>query len=204
MESRRKVVPDKIDPSKCKFIYNSKTYDEIGIVRGECDVSLGFMSSLFDGSPSKFYEVENFKNMTIKQFFKRRDQFAFECDVYYAFIFNIKNIQKIYRSENIIEIDGKRFAKYRGMASQDVVEDYDLYDGTKKNLFVEGDNTLIPIIENKTIEDIVYDFTNGLRSSMSYLGFRNIEDMRGGLWNNTIQAVRNSPNSMYEGFAHGK
>jgi len=28
--------------------------------------------------------------------------------------------------------------------------------------------------------------------------------MRGGLWNNTIQAVRNSPNSMYEGFAHGK
>ena len=106
--------------------------------------------------------------------------------------------------ENIIEVDGKRFAKYRGMASQDVVQDYDLYDGTKKNLFVVGDNTLIPIIENKSIEDIVYDFTNGLRSSMSYLGFRNIQDMRGGLWNNTIQAVRNSPNSMYEGFAHGK
>jgi IMP dehydrogenase len=106
--------------------------------------------------------------------------------------------------ENIIEIDGKRFAKYRGMASQDVVEDYDLYDGTKKNLFVEGDNTLIEIIEDKTIDDIVYDFTNGLRSAMSYLGFRNLQDMRGGLWNNTIQAVRNSPNSMYEGFAHGK
>lgn len=106
--------------------------------------------------------------------------------------------------ENIVEIDGKRFAKYRGMASQDVVEDYDLHDGTKKNLFVEGDHTLIPIIENKSIEDIVYDFTNGLRSAMSYLGFRNLQDMRGGLWNNTIQAVRNSPNSMYEGFAHGK
>jgi hypothetical protein len=28
--------------------------------------------------------------------------------------------------------------------------------------------------------------------------------MRGGLWLNKIQAVRNSPNSMYEGFAHGK
>jgi hypothetical protein len=28
--------------------------------------------------------------------------------------------------------------------------------------------------------------------------------MRGGLWTNKIQAVRNSPNSMYEGFAHGK
>ena len=106
--------------------------------------------------------------------------------------------------ENIIEVDGKRFAKYRGMASQDVVEDYDLYDGTKKNLFVEGDNTLIPIIENKSIEDVVYDFTNGLRSAMSYLGFRKLQDMRGGLWDNTIRAVRNSPNSMYEGFAHGK
>ena len=83
--------------------------------------------------------------------------------------------------ENIIEEKGKRYFKYRGMASKDVVEDYELYDGSKKNLFVEGDNTLIPIIENKTIEDIVYDFTNGLRSSMSYLGFSNIEEMRGGL-----------------------
>jgi IMP dehydrogenase len=106
--------------------------------------------------------------------------------------------------ENIIEKDGKRYAKYRGMASQDVVEDYELHDGTKKNLFVEGDNTLIPIIENKTIEDVVYDFANGLRSAMSYLGFRTIDEMRGGLWTDKIQAVRNSPNSMYEGFAHGK
>jgi IMP dehydrogenase len=113
-------------------------------------------------------------------------------------------LSEVVDEENIVEIDGKRFAKYRGMASQDVVEDYDLHDGTKKNLFVEGDHTLIPIIENRSIEDTVYDFTNGLRSSMSYLGFRNLQDMRGGLWNNTIQAVRNSPNSMYEGFAHGK
>lgn len=106
--------------------------------------------------------------------------------------------------ENIIEKDGKRFARYRGMASRDVVEDYDLYDGSKKNLFVEGDATLIEINENKTIEDVVYDFANGLRSAMSYLGFRNLKDMRGGIWTNKIIAVRNSPNSMYEGFAHGK
>lgn len=106
--------------------------------------------------------------------------------------------------EDIVEKDGKRFAKYRGMASKDVVEDYELYDGTKKNLFVEGDNTLIPIIEDKTLEDVIYDFANGLRSAMSYLGFRDLKNMRGGLWTNKIQAVRNSPNSMYEGFAHGK
>ena len=106
--------------------------------------------------------------------------------------------------ENIIEKNGKRSAKYRGMASRDVVEDYELFDGTKKNLFVEGDNTLIPLIEDKSIEDAVYDFANGLRSAMSYLGFRSIEDMRGGIWTEKIKIVMVSANSMYESFAHGK
>jgi IMP dehydrogenase len=106
--------------------------------------------------------------------------------------------------ENIIEKDGKIYAKYRGMASKDVVEDYELYDGTKKNLFVEGDSTLIELNKVDTIESIVYDFVNGLRSAMSYLGFRSIDEMRGGLWTNKIQAVLNSANNIYEGFAHGK
>ena len=106
--------------------------------------------------------------------------------------------------ENIIEKDGKIYAKYRGMASKDVVEDYELYDGTKKNLFVEGDSTLIELNKVDTIESIVYDFVNGLRSAMSYLGFRSIDKMRGGLWTNKIQAVLNSANNIYEGFAHGK
>lgn len=106
--------------------------------------------------------------------------------------------------DRIIEKDGKLFAKYRGMASKDVVEDYELYDGTKRNLFVEGDNTLIPLIQEKTLEDVVYDFANGLRSAMSYLGLRSIEEMRGGIWTNKIKVVRVSANSMYESFAHGK
>lgn len=106
--------------------------------------------------------------------------------------------------EDIVIKDGKRYAKYRGMASQDVVEDYELSDGTQKNLFVEGDSTLIPIKENLTLESVVYDFANGLRSAMSYLGFTGIEQMRGGLWLDTIKAVRVTANSIYEGFAHGK
>ena len=106
--------------------------------------------------------------------------------------------------ENLIEKDGKLFAKYRGMASKDVVEDYELHDGSKKNLFVEGDNTLIAINQNKSIEDVVYDFANGLRSAMSYLGFRSLQEMRGGLWLNKIKAVKVTVNNMYEGFAHGK
>jgi len=39
---------------------------------------------------------------------------------------------------------------------------------------------------------------------MSYLGFSTIEEMRGGLWNGKIKAVRITPNNNYEGFAHGK
>ena len=106
--------------------------------------------------------------------------------------------------ENIIEKDGRLFATYIGMASKDVVEDYELYDGSKKNLFVEGDKTLIPLIQDKTIEDVVYDYANGLRSAMSYLGFRTIEEMRGGIWENKIKVISPTANSMYEAFAHGK
>lgn len=106
--------------------------------------------------------------------------------------------------ENIVKKDGKLYCKYRGMASKDVVEDYELSDGTTKNLFVEGDCTLVPLDENSCLEKVVYDFTNGLRSAMSYLGFKTIEDMRGGLWTNKIRAVKITGNSIYEGFAHGK
>lgn len=106
--------------------------------------------------------------------------------------------------ENIVIKDGRAYAKYRGMASQDVVEDYELYDGTKKNLFVEGDKTLIPLIEGRSLEDVAYDFVNGLRSAMSYLGMRSIEEMRGGIWTDKIKIIRVSANSMYESHAHGK
>ena len=75
---------------------------------------------------------------------------------------------------------------------------------SKKNLFVEGDKTLIPLIQDKTIEDVVYDYANGLRSAMSYLGFRSIEEMRGGIWENKIKVISPTANSMYEAFAHGK
>jgi len=113
-------------------------------------------------------------------------------------------LKDVVDDEFIIEKDGKFYSKYRGMASQEVVEDYELYDGTKRNLFVEGDKTLIPLIENKTIDDVIFDFLNGLRSAMSYLGIRSIEQMRGGIWNGTIKAVRVSSNNMYESFSHGK
>lgn len=105
-------------------------------------------------------------------------------------------------SEEIIEKDGKQFVKYRGMASKEVVEDYGLTDGTKQNLFIEGDVMLKPF-QNKSIKDICYEFTNGLRSAMSYLNFNNLDDIKGSLWNGKTRYVKITPNSLYEGFAHG-
>ena len=106
-------------------------------------------------------------------------------------------------SQNIVETNGKKMVKYRGMASREVVEDYGLTDKTSKNLFVEGDSYYKPY-QNKSVEDVVYEFVNGLRSCLSYLGFKSLNEMRGGLWDNTIQAVKITSNSMYEGGAHGK
>ena len=113
-------------------------------------------------------------------------------------------LSDIVDEENVVNKAGKYYAKYRGMASKDVVEDYELHDGTKQNLFVEGDNTLIPLITNVKLEDVVFDFINGLRSAMSYLGVRTIQEMRGGLWTDKIRAVKVTQNSLYEGFSHGK
>jgi IMP dehydrogenase/GMP reductase len=113
-------------------------------------------------------------------------------------------LRDVVDEENIIEKHGRYYAKYRGMASKEVVEDYELYDGSKKNLFVEGDKTLVPLREDKTIEDIVFDFANGLRSAMSYLGFKSLEKMRGGIWEDRIRIVKVTSNNMYESFSHGK
>src|SRR3990167_9820845 len=89
-------------------------------------------------------------------------------------------------SDEIIEKNGEKFVKYRGMASKEVVEEYGLSDGTKKNLFIEGDSYLKPY-QDKSVVDVVYDFVNGLRSCMSYLNFRTLNEMRGGLWNGSIR-----------------
>jgi hypothetical protein len=43
-----------------------------------------------------------------------------------------------------------------------------------------------------------------LISRSKNLGFRTIEEMRGGLWTNKIIAVKTTANNMYESFAHGK
>ncbi len=105
-------------------------------------------------------------------------------------------------SEEIVDINGKSMVKYKGMASLETVEQYGLGDGSKENKFSEGESFYVPF-QNRSVEDVVYEFNNGLRSAMSYLNFSDLDQMVGGLWNNKIIAVKVSANSLYEGFAHG-
>lgn len=104
--------------------------------------------------------------------------------------------------EVITKSDAK-FKKFRGMASKGVVDDYELSDGTTKNTFVEGEETLVPYVE-KSVVDVVYEFANGLRSAMSYLNCEQLKDLKGSLWNGKINAVRLSNQSFVEGTPHGK
>ena len=106
-------------------------------------------------------------------------------------------------SKEIIEINGKPMVKYRGMASREVVEDYNLSDGKEENLFIEGES-YYRSFKNKSVKSIVYELNNGLRSAMSYLNFKNLEEMKGALWTDKVKAVRISSNSLYEQFPHGK
>lgn len=65
----------------------------------------------------------------------------------------------------------KLFKKYRGSASRDAKIDTGQED---KN--VEGNSTLVPY--KGKIKRIVKDISDGVRSSMSYLGVDNVKDMR--------------------------
>lgn len=109
----------------------------------------------------------------------------------------------IENSKEIVEIDGKPMVKYRGMSSAEVSNEYGLNDGKPENIFSEGDVYYKPY-QNRSVKDVVYEFNNGLRSAMSYLNTKNIDELRGGLWKGNVKAVLVSPNSNYEGFAHGK
>lgn len=82
-----------------------------------------------------------------------------------------------------------QYKKFRGMASKEVVEEYGLWDGNEENLFIEGKEELVPYTGKSAVE-IVYQYVNGLRSAMSYLGFSSISEARGSLWTGDCLGVR--------------
>lgn len=81
------------------------------------------------------------------------------------------------------------YKKFRGMASKDVVEEYNLSDGAAENLFVEGKSIEVPYTGESAV-NIIYAYVNGLRSAMSYLGISSISELRGSLWTEKCIGVR--------------
>ena len=88
-----------------------------------------------------------------------------------------------------ILVDTKKFKKYRGMASKGVVEDYDLWDGNTENLFVEGEERMVPY-EGKSVVEVVHEYANGLKSAMSYLGYNTLSELKGSLWTGKTIGVK--------------
>jgi len=80
---------------------------------------------------------------------------------------------------NIIEVDGKKFKEYRGMASYAATIKKMALDGQKVDevVHVEGEMTLMPYTGE--VEIVVKKLLGGLASGMTYVGAQNIEALKG-------------------------
>lgn len=86
------------------------------------------------------------------------------------------------------------FKKYRGSAS---LESYQDQGKTAKHRAAEGESFLVPY--KGPVGEILQDIEGGLRSAMSYVGARNLEEFRG-----KCEFVRISSSTIAENGAHGK
>lgn len=82
-----------------------------------------------------------------------------------------------------VKIDGKWYKPYHGEASAAAKD---------TNRFIEGVEGFV-LYEGKSIHDIVNEFSDGLRSAMSYVGARDLLEFR-----YDSRAVRVSPATVYE------
>lgn len=86
----------------------------------------------------------------------------------------------------LVEIDGKKFKKYRGMASKEVNE-----EAGKKTFSIEGAAGFIP--STGPVLEILEQIEANLRSSMSYVDARNLE-----AFTKNAKFVRVSQNTILE------
>jgi len=94
----------------------------------------------------------------------------------------------------IIEMEGKKYKKYRGQASFDFQKEW---KGIDKQVNIEGESKLVEI--KGSIEDVVNELLSGVRSGFSYCGANDIEELR----KNAIFR-RVSSNTLIENRPHGK
>jgi len=87
--------------------------------------------------------------------------------------------------------NGRVYKKYMGMASIEAQESIG-----RSNIFREGESTWVPV--TKTASDVITEYSNGLRSALSYTGAMNMEQFQ-----NKAQFIKVSRASYLEGLPHG-
>jgi len=88
----------------------------------------------------------------------------------------------------------KLFKKYRGSASQ---ESYEAQGKTGTHRTSEGESFLVPY--KGSVSAVLADIEGGIRSAMTYVGARNLDEFRG-----RCEFVQISPATAKENGAHGK
>lgn len=76
----------------------------------------------------------------------------------------------------IIEIDGKKFKSYRGMASLDANLQRKDVKNDRKDIIVEGVSGLVSY--KGDANEVIGEILGGIRSGLSYAGARNIKELR--------------------------
>lgn len=99
----------------------------------------------------------------------------------------------------VFEENGKKFKKYRGMASYDATIKKMQLDGKFKSevISVEGEMTKIPY--KGSIEPIIKKYLGGLASGMTYMGARNMKEIIG-----KADFIHITNSGITESNAHGK
>lgn len=92
------------------------------------------------------------------------------------------------------EIINDNYKKYRGSASQEAYNDQGKIADWRT---FEGDSFLIPY--KGPLNKVLQDITGGIRSSLSYVGARNLEEFR-----EKVEFIRVSNSTFMENTSHGK
>lgn len=92
---------------------------------------------------------------------------------------------------------GNLYKQYRGMASAEV--QIEKRDGLKPGTVAEGVSTLLKVDRSKNLDYVLNEFTGGLRSSMTYVNARNLDEYIG----RQNLLIRISSNGLKESHAYG-
>src|SRR3989338_2555622 len=94
---------------------------------------------------------------------------------------------------DVVLMEGKKYKKYRGMGSKAATADR--YFQKSSKFVPEGVEGLVPY--KGSVSDIIFSFVGGLRSSMGYVGAKNIKEMK-----EKAKMVRTTSHGMVESHPH--